>query len=54
VAMALFLLPFHGSTGIVALLIQVGGGGFIYGAVLLALDTMNLRKLMRQKLAQQL
>jgi O-antigen/teichoic acid export membrane protein len=51
-AMALFLLPFHGSSGILVLLIQIGGGGLIYGAVLLALDAMKLRNLLRQKLAQ--
>lgn len=53
-AMALFLWPFYGRSGILALLIEIGGGALVYGAVLLGLDAMNLRGVVRQKLAQRL
>jgi O-antigen/teichoic acid export membrane protein len=53
-AMALFLLPFYGRSGIMALLIEIAGGALVYGALLLALDAMNLRGLVRQKLAARL
>ena len=52
--MAAFLWPFHGHGGILVLLIEVGGGALVYGAILLALDAMGLRNLLRQKLAQRL
>lgn len=50
--MALFLWPFHGHGGVLLLLIQVAGGALVYGVILLALDAMGLRNLLRQKLAQ--
>src|SRR5262249_34871233 len=49
-AMALFLWPFYGRDDLVSLAVAVIGGGAIYGAVLLALDAMELRSAVRRRL----
>ena len=52
-AMAGFLWPFYGRPGVLALVVAVIGGAAVYGAVLLALDAMELRALVRRRLIRQ-
>jgi O-antigen/teichoic acid export membrane protein len=51
-AMALFLWPLYGRGDLLALIIAVIGGAAIYGAVLLALDAMELRGVVKRRLAR--
>ena len=51
-AMAIFLWPFYHSEGIGLLIVEIGGGVLIYGAILLASDAMGLRNLVRARLAR--
>ncbi|WP_395021395.1 lipopolysaccharide biosynthesis protein [Dongia sp.] len=51
-AMALFLWPFYGRDDLLSLVLAVIGGGAVYGAVLLALDAMNLRGVVKRRLAR--
>jgi O-antigen/teichoic acid export membrane protein len=48
-AMALFLWPFHGRTGIGILAFQVIGGVAIYGVLMLAMDALGLRGKLRAR-----
>jgi O-antigen/teichoic acid export membrane protein len=50
--MALFLWPFYGRGELLDLLGAVIGGAAIYGAVMLALDAMDLRKVVRRRFAR--
>jgi O-antigen/teichoic acid export membrane protein len=50
--MALFLWPFYGRDDLPALAAAVIGGAAVYGAVLLALDAMNLRGVLKRRLAR--
>jgi hypothetical protein len=51
-AMALFLWPFYGRGEPLALATAVFGGVAVYGAVLLALDAMELRGVVKRRLAR--
>jgi O-antigen/teichoic acid export membrane protein len=51
-AMALFLWPFYGRDDLWSLFAAVIGGGAVYGAVLLALDAMELRGVVKRRLAR--
>jgi len=51
-AMALFLWPFYGRGDLLALLAAVIGGAAVYGAVLLALDAMDLRAAVKRRFAR--
>ncbi|HYD04666.1 MAG TPA: polysaccharide biosynthesis C-terminal domain-containing protein, partial [Reyranella sp.] len=51
-AMALFLWPFYGRGDLLSLAAAVIGGAAIYGAVLLALDAMDLRSVVKRRLAR--
>ena len=51
-AMALFLWPFYGRGALPALAAAIIGGAAVYGAVLLALNAMDLRGMVRRRLAR--
>jgi O-antigen/teichoic acid export membrane protein len=51
-AMALFLWPFFGRGELWALAVAIIGGAAVYGAVLLALDAMDLRSVVKRRLAR--
>lgn len=51
-AMALFLWPFYARDDLMALIAAVIGGAAVYGAVLLALDAMGLRAVVKRRLAR--
>jgi O-antigen/teichoic acid export membrane protein len=48
-AMAVFLWPFYGRDDLWSLFAAVIGGGAVYGAVLLALDAMDLRGVVKRR-----
>jgi O-antigen/teichoic acid export membrane protein len=51
-AMALFLWALHGKTGAGILALQVVGGVAIYGALMVAMDALGLRRRLRARLAR--
>jgi O-antigen/teichoic acid export membrane protein len=51
-AMALFLWPFYGRGDLPSLAIAVIGGAGVYGIVLLALDAMDLREVVKRRLGR--
>jgi O-antigen/teichoic acid export membrane protein len=51
-AMALFLWPFYGRADLLSLIAAVIGGAAVYGAVLLALNAMDLRDLVKRRLVR--
>jgi O-antigen/teichoic acid export membrane protein len=51
-AMAVFLWPFFGRGELWALAVAIIGGAAVYGAVLLALDAMDLRSVVKRRLAR--
>jgi len=51
-AMALFLWPFYGRSDVLALAAAVIGGAAVYGAGLLALNAMDLRGVVKRRLAR--
>jgi hypothetical protein len=50
--MALFLWPFYGRGDLPSLAIAVIGGAGVYGIVLLALDAMDLREVVKRRLGR--
>ena len=51
-AMALFLWPFYGRADLLSLALAVNGGAAVYGVVLLALNAMDLRNVVKRQLAR--
>jgi O-antigen/teichoic acid export membrane protein len=52
VAMAIFLWPFHGRGDWPALVAAIIGGAAVYGVALLALNAMDLRSIVKRRLAR--
>jgi len=51
-AMALFLWPLYGRGDLISLVAAVIGGAAVYGAVMLALDAMELRAVLRRRFSR--